>query len=79
MTRKEWYERNDVNTALNLGIVSGPMFSRYVYFKLYEQYRERGIEHSDAIQFVADDRKTSFSNVWRAVSFFRKSTTGEYL
>ncbi len=74
MTRFEWFENGHGQLALDLGFISPSMFERYIQFKIYLDYRKVGNGHIQAIQLVSEDTKASFSTVWKAVSFFIKSS-----
>lgn len=73
MTRLEWFENGYGQIGLALGIISASMFSKFIQYKVYRQYRDHGRKHMDAIENAADDCKCSPGTVWNSVQFFMKS------
>lgn len=73
MTRFEWFEKGYGQQALNLGIISTAMFSKFVQYKMYIEHRTEGMGHIEAIEQTALDAKASVTTIWKAVYFFVKS------
>lgn len=73
MTRYQWFEEGHGQRALNLGILSTSMFSKYIQYKVYLEHRAAGRGHIEAIEMAAEAMKCGPTTIWKAVYFFVKS------
>jgi hypothetical protein len=72
MTRLEWFEKGFAQEALQLGILSSAVFAQFVYYKAFQLHKDNFDSKRQAIFYISETTKASYSTVYRAIQFFEQ-------
>lgn len=73
MTRFEYFDLGYARIGMQLGLISVDDITKFIRYKVYLDYRSKGLPRMDAMELACEELKCEKDSIYRAIKFFDNS------